>query len=68
MARPQLEDRNFDLLLAAGARPPAADPVDALLSLCAQGQQAAVRRELSRDPELPAASIEHPGAEGVAAW
>ena len=31
--------RNFDLLLAAGARPPAADPVDTLLGLCMQGQQ-----------------------------
>jgi hypothetical protein len=55
--------RNFDLLLAAGARPPAADPVDTLLGLCMQGQQEAVRREISGDPELAAAAIErHPGA------
>src|SRR5947209_4850635 len=47
--------RNFDLLLAAGARPAAVDPVDTLLSLCMQGRQDAVRRELSRDPELAAA-------------
>jgi ankyrin repeat protein len=55
--------RNFDLLVAAGARPPAADPVDTLLGLCMQGQQLAVRREISRDPELAAAAIkQHPGA------
>jgi ankyrin repeat protein len=55
--------RNFDLLLAAGARPPAADPVDTLLSLCTQGQQEAARREVSRDPDLAAAATErHPGA------
>jgi ankyrin repeat protein len=55
--------RNFDLLLAAGARPPAADPVDTLLGLCMQGQQEAVRREVSADPELAAGAIKrHPGA------
>jgi hypothetical protein len=55
--------RNFDLLLGAGALPPAADPVDTLLGLCMQGQQEAVRRELSGDPELAAAAISrHPGA------
>jgi ankyrin repeat protein len=55
--------RNFDLLIAAGARPPAADPVGALLGLCMQGQREAVRREISRDPKLAAAAIErHPGA------
>jgi ankyrin repeat protein len=54
--------RNFDLLLAAGARPPAADPIDKLLGLCMQGQQDAVRREISRHPMLAAAAIErHPG-------
>jgi ankyrin repeat protein len=55
--------RNFDLLLAAGARPPAADPADTLLGLCMQGQDEAVRREISRDPKLAAAARErHPGA------
>jgi ankyrin repeat protein len=54
---------SFDLLLAAGARPPAADPVDTLLGLCMQGRKDAVRGELSRDPELAAAAIKrHPGA------
>src|SRR5207245_3662592 len=44
-------------------RPLAADPVDTLLGLCMQGQQDAVRSELSRDPELAAAAIKrHPGA------
>lgn len=55
--------RNFDLLLAAGARPPAVDAVETLLSLSTQGQREAVRREASRDPGLAAAVIErHPGA------
>jgi ankyrin repeat protein len=53
---------NFAQLLAAGARPPAADPVDTLLGLCVQGQRSAVQREVSRDPKLAAAATaRHPG-------
>lgn len=54
--------RNFDLLLAAGARPPQTDPIDRLVGLCMQGNRAAVQHELSLDPTLAAAAIErHPG-------
>ena len=54
--------RNFDLLLAAGARPPATDPIDRLVGLCMQGNRSAVQHELSRDPTLAVAALErHPG-------
>ncbi len=48
----------FELLLAAGARPAAADIVDALVGLCMRGE-----RELDRAPALAVAAIErHPRA------
>jgi ankyrin repeat protein len=51
------------LLLAAGARPPATDPVDALLGLCMRGEREAVDRELARDPSLAEAVMQrHPRA------
>jgi ankyrin repeat protein len=54
--------RNFDLLLAAGARPPEADPIDRLAGLYMQGNRSAAQDELSHDPTLARAAIErHPG-------
>jgi ankyrin repeat protein len=55
--------RIFELLLAAGARPPASDAVDGLVGLCTRGERDAVKRELGRDPALAAAAIRrHPRA------
>lgn len=60
--------RNFDLLLAAGARPPETNPVDRLIGLCMQGNRSPVQHELSHDPTLATAAIErHPGLLIVAA-
>jgi ankyrin repeat protein len=52
------------LLLAAGAKPPAAmDAVDALLASCLRGDRDRVDRELATDPSLAAAVIQrHPRA------
>ena len=51
------------LLLAAGARPPEEDAVDALLALAMRGDRAGVERELARDAGLAAAlARRHPKA------
>jgi len=51
------------LLLAAGARPPEGDAVDALLALSMQGDRTGVERELARDRALAAALVRrHPKA------
>jgi hypothetical protein len=45
------------LLLAAGARPPEDDGVDALLALAVRGDRAGVERELAHDPGLAQALV-----------
>ncbi|HEV8153687.1 MAG TPA: ankyrin repeat domain-containing protein [Solirubrobacteraceae bacterium] len=51
------------LLLAAGARPPEDDGVDALLALAVRGDRAGVERELAHDPGLAQALVRrHPKA------
>jgi ankyrin repeat protein len=63
LARNHGAQKIVELLLAAGAQPPATDAVDALLGLCARGEREAVDRELARDPALAAAVMQrHPRA------
>lgn len=50
--------RNTELLLEAGAEPPATDSVDALLEAATRGDADAVERALATDPSLPRAVID----------
>jgi ankyrin repeat protein len=55
--------RNVELLLAAGAQPRPADPVDELVTHCVDGDGPAVEHVLAVHPELAAAAVaRHPRA------
>jgi ankyrin repeat protein len=51
-AREHGAQRNFELLRAAGARPPATDAVDDLLAACMRGDGATAERDIPRDASL----------------